>query len=49
MDLYEFEASLVYRTSSRTGSKATETVCLEKTKTKNKTKQKKKKFPIGLG
>ena len=30
VDLCEFEASLVYRTSSRTGSKATEKPCLEK-------------------
>ena len=29
-DFYEFKASLVYRVSSRTGSKATEKPCLEK-------------------
>ena len=39
MDLCEFEASLVYRVSSRTGSKVTEKFCLKKTK--NKTKPKK--------
>ena len=30
VDLHEFEASLVYRASFRTGSKATEKSCLEK-------------------
>ena len=30
MDLCEFEASLIYKVSSRTGSKATEKPCLEK-------------------
>ena len=34
-DLCEFEASLIYRVSSRTGSRATEEPCLEKIK-KNK-------------
>jgi hypothetical protein len=40
---FEFEASLVYRVSSRT-ARATEKPCLEKTnkQTKTKTKQKKK-------
>ena len=33
-DLCEFEASLVYRVSSRTGSKATEKPCLKKQNTK---------------
>ena len=33
----KFETSLVYRASSRTGSKATEKPCLEKTKKKNYT------------
>ena len=33
-DLCEFEASLAYRVSSRTGSKVTEKPCLKKTKTK---------------
>ena len=38
-DLCDFEASLVYRVSSRTGCKATEKPCLEKTKqNKKKTK-----------
>ena len=35
-DLCEFEASLVYRASSRTGSKATEKPCLDKTAKKEK-------------
>ena len=39
MDLCEFEDSLVYRVSSRTGSTATEKPCLEKQKQKQ-TKQK---------
>ena len=30
VDLYEFEASLVYRVNSRTGDKATEKPCFEK-------------------
>ena len=29
VDLYEFEASLIYRVSSRTGAKATEKPCLK--------------------
>ena len=33
-DLYEFEASLIYRASSRTGFKATEKPCLKKPKNK---------------
>ena len=41
-DLREFEASLVYRASSRTSSKATEKPCLEK-QTKRKRKRKKEK------
>ena len=36
-DLCEFKASLVYRASSRTGSKATEKLCLKKTKPTNQT------------
>ena len=36
--LCEFEASMVYRESSRTGSKATEKPCLEK-KIEEKTKK----------
>ncbi|KAM7330605.1 hypothetical protein ACRRTK_009794 [Alexandromys fortis] len=35
-DLCEFETSLVYRASARTGSKATEKPCLEKPKNKKK-------------
>ena len=35
----EFEASLVYRASSRTGSKATEKPCLEKPGRKKKGKK----------
>ncbi len=38
-DLCEFETCLVYRASSRTGSKATEKPCLEKQK-KKQTKKK---------
>ena len=34
--LCEFEASLVYRASSKTGSKATEKPCLEKPKEKER-------------
>ena len=34
VDLCEFEASLFYKSSSRTGSKATEKLCLEKPKKK---------------
>ena len=41
VDLCEFEASLVYIVSSRTGSKATEKPCLEKPKPKPKPKKKK--------
>ena len=41
VDLCEFEASLVYRASSRTSSKSTEKLCLKKPKPKqNKTKSK---------
>ena len=40
MDLYEFEASLVYRVNSRTGSKATEKPYLGRKKEK-KNKRKK--------
>ena len=36
-DLHEFEASLVYRASSRTGSKAIEKPCLAKQTKKHKT------------
>ena len=36
----EFEASLVYRASSRTGFKATEKACLEKQKTKKRKREK---------
>ena len=36
-DLCEFKVTLVYRASSRTGSKATEKPCLKKYKTKQKT------------
>ena len=39
-DLYEFEASLVYRASARTGPKGTEKLCL-KTKTKPEKKTQK--------
>ena len=35
VDLFEFEASLVYRASARTGSKAIEKLCLKK---QNRTK-----------
>ena len=34
VDLCEFDTSLVYRVSARTGSKATEKPCLEKSKKK---------------
>ena len=47
VDLCEFEASLVYRASSRTGSIATEKPCLEKnkkTKKQNKKKKKERKY-----
>ena len=36
VDFCEFEASLVYRASFRTGSKATEKPCLEKLKKKER-------------
>ena len=39
-DLYEFKPSLVYRVSSRTGSKATEKSCLEKQTNKQQQQQK---------
>ena len=39
VDLCEFETSLVYRGSSKIGSKATEKPCLEKTKQTNKQKK----------
>ena len=42
VDLREFKASLVYRMSSRTDSKATEKPCLEKKQTNKKKKKKKK-------
>ena len=46
VDLCEFEASLVYKASSRIGSKATETPCHDKTKTKQKqTKTKQQQNP----
>ena len=41
-DLHEFETNMVYRVSSRTGSKATENPCLEKPK-KRKEKRREKK------
>ena len=41
-DLCEFEATLVYRASSRTGSNATEKPCLENLKKKKKEKEKRK-------
>ena len=40
MDLCEFEVSLVYRTSSRTGSKATEKLWFEKKKQGKKERKK---------
>ena len=40
-DFCEFEASLVYRTSSKTGSKATDKPCLQKKKGKEKEMKKK--------
>ena len=36
VDFCKFESSLVYRASSRTGSKATKKPCLEQTKKKKK-------------
>jgi hypothetical protein len=42
--IYEFEASLVYKVNSRT-ARATEKPCLEK---KHKTKQKNKTFQVAL-
>ena len=36
VDLWEFEASLIYRMGSRTGSKATEKPCFKKSKQKRK-------------
>ena len=44
MDLCEFEGSLIYRVSSRIGSKATEKPCLEKPKPKTKQNQSKTSF-----
>ena len=41
-DLYEFKASLIYRVSSRTGSKGAEKPVLKKTRTKNKIQNKKR-------
>ena len=41
VDLCEFKASLVYRASSRTGSKATEKPCFEKPKGRKKEKKNK--------
>ena len=57
MDLCEFKASLVYRASARTGSKATQRNPVSKNKTKQqKTKKKRKKasysdfiMPSGCG
>ena len=46
MDLGEFEASLVYRASSRIGSKATEKPCLENKKKPNQNKQTNKKSKV---
>ena len=43
VDLCESEASLVYRASSRTGSKTTEKPCLEKPKPKKQSKTKQNK------
>ena len=42
-DLCEFEASLVYRDSFRSGFKAIEKPCLKKQKKKKRKKKKKKK------
>ena len=42
VDLCECEASLVYRESSRTGSKATEKPCLKKTNKQKKQTNKQK-------
>ena len=43
VDLYEFETSLIYRASSRTGTKTTEKPCFEKAK-----KKKSLLFPLSL-
>ena len=45
-DHCEFEATLAYRASSRTGPKATEKPFLKKTKNKNKRKKKKKRKKV---
>ena len=43
VDLCEFEASLVYRASARTGSKATEKPCLEKPKRRRRRRRRRRR------